>query len=241
MIVRTRFLIPGLMTLVMVAVTLWLGVWQIQRKAEKEALVAALDERVAAAPQPLPASSGWGALSAGRDEFRRVRFVARFGGPDVLVYAGAGSTLRTDVSGPGYWVFTPAKLASGETVVVDRGFVAEGQQSRIAVPEGEAELVGVLRFPESRGWLTPAEDRAKRLWFLRDQAAMAEASGWGAVAPFYVGLESPAPAGGVPKPGAVQPKLRNEHLQYALTWFGLALAVAGAFGVWLFQQTRQSR
>jgi cytochrome oxidase assembly protein ShyY1 len=241
MIVRTRFLVPSLMTFAMVAVTLWLGVWQMQRKATKETLVAALDERITAAPQPLPPARDWSRLSPGRDEFRRVRFAARFGGPDVLVYAGAGSTLRTDVSGPGYWVFTPARLATGETVVVDRGFVAEGQQARIAVPQGEAELVGVLRFPESRGWLTPTEDRAKRLWFLRDQVAMAEASGWGSVAPFYVGLESPVPEGGVPKPGAVQPKLRNEHLQYALTWFGLALVVAGAFGVWLFQQLRATR
>lgn len=238
MTARPRLLVPALMTAAMVAVTLYLGVWQIQRKAEKETLVAALDERIAAAPQPLPPPSAWSALVPERDEFRRVRFVARVGDNDVLVYAGAGSTLRTDVSGPGYWVFTPARLPGGETVVIDRGFVGEGQQARIARPSGEVELVGVLRFPERRTWLTPSEDRAKRLWFLRDHAAMGQAHGWGAVAPFYVGLESPAPEGGVPKPGAVQPRLRNEHLQYALTWFGLAFVIAGAFGVWWRQQAR---
>ncbi len=170
-----------------------------------------------------------------------MRFVARFTDQDAFVYAGAGSPLRTDVSGPGTWAFAPAKLATGETVVVDRGFVADGQQSASLMPQGEAELVGVIRFPESRGWLTPAEDRAKRLWFLRDHAEIARATGWGAVAPFISISRSPVPDGGVPKPGAVQPKLRNEHLQYALTWFGLALVVAGGFGVWLRQQLRAGR
>jgi cytochrome oxidase assembly protein ShyY1 len=241
MIARARFLVPSLMSFAMIAVTLSLGVWQIERKAVKESLIAALDARIDAAPQPLPPPSEWSKLTPERDEFRRVRFAARFTGSDAFVYAGAGSPLRTDVSGPGTWAFAPAKLANGETVVVDRGFVAEGQQSRIVVPQGEAELVGVIRFPESRGWLTPAEDRAKRLWFLRDHAEIARASGWGTVAPFYIDLESPAPDGGVPKPGAVQPKLRNEHLQYALTWFGLALVVAGGFGVWLRQQMQAGR
>lgn len=235
---RSRFVVPSVMTAAMVAVLVSLGVWQLERKGEKEALITALDERVTAAPRPLPPPGEWAALTPERDEFRRVRFVARFAGDDAFVYAGAGSPLRADVSGPGTWVFTPARLAGGETVVVDRGFAAEGAQARIVVPQGEAELVGVLRFPEREGWLTPAEDRAKRLWFLRDHVAIARALGWGAVAPFYVDLESPAPEGGVPKPGAVQPKLRNQHLEYALTWFGLALAVAGAFGVWLFQQLR---
>jgi cytochrome oxidase assembly protein ShyY1 len=239
MIARARFVVPALMSFVMIAVTVSLGVWQIQRKAEKESLIAALDARIDAPPQPLPPPGMWAALTPERDEFRRVRFVGRFDGQDSFVYAGAGSTLRTDVSGPGIWAFAPARLPGGQTVVVDRGFVAEGQQSRIVMPQGEAELVGVIRFPESKSWLTPVEDRAKRLWFLRDHAAIAQASGWGAVAPFYIDLESPVPQGGVPKPGAVQPKLRNEHLQYALTWFGLALVVAGGFAVWLTQQVRR--
>ncbi len=72
---------------------------------------------------------------------------------------------------------------------------------------------------------TPHEDAVKRLWFLRDHLAMARAGGWGDVAPFYVDLESPMPASGLPKPGPLQVHLKDDHLQYAITWFGLALAL----------------
>ena len=85
------------------------------------------------------------------------------------------------------------------------------------------------------GWLTPHADRSKRLWFVRDHLAMAQALAWAEpqrVAPFYIDLESPAPPGGVPKPGPLQVNLKNDHLQYAVTWFLLAAAVTIAFGFW---------
>jgi cytochrome oxidase assembly protein ShyY1 len=94
-------------------------------------------------------------------------------------------------------------------------------------------LTGYLRFPEQATFLTPREETAKRLWFLRDQRAMADVLGWGKVAPFYIDLETPAPANGVPKPGPLEVHLRDAHMQYAITWFGLAAAVAIAFAVWL--------
>jgi cytochrome oxidase assembly protein ShyY1 len=96
-----------------------------------------------------------------------------------------------------------------------------------------AALTGYLRFPEAAGALTPAEDRKKRLWFTRDHLAMASVLGWGEVAPFYVDLESPVPDSGVPKPGPLTVHLKDDHLQYAITWFALAGALIIAFGVWL--------
>jgi cytochrome oxidase assembly protein ShyY1 len=93
-------------------------------------------------------------------------------------------------------------------------------------------LTGYLRFPEPSGWLTPAENRDKRLWFVRDHPAIASALGWGAVAPFYVDLEQPAPENGIPRPGPLDVHLKDDHLQYALTWFLLAGAVLIAFAVW---------
>jgi cytochrome oxidase assembly protein ShyY1 len=86
--------------------------------------------------------------------------------------------------------------------------------------------------------LTPTENTARRLWFTRDHLAMARALGWGEVAPFYVDLELPVPAGGIPKPGALEVHLKDDHLQYAITWFGLAGAVAIALVVWLRGQWR---
>jgi cytochrome oxidase assembly protein ShyY1 len=103
-------------------------------------------------------------------------------------------------------------------------------------------LSGYIRFPEAAGVLTPPENLAKRLWFTRDHLAMARALGWGAdgrpVAPFYIDLEQPVPASGIPKPGPLQVHLKDDHMQYAITWFGLAGAVVIAFGIWLFGQKR---
>lgn len=236
-----RLLVPVLMTLVMVVTLASLGVWQLQRKGEKETLIAALDARVTGAPVSLPAERDWSAVTQAADEFQRVRFSGTFKPGQALVYAGAGSALRADVSGPGVWVFGAVELPSGGTVVVDRGFAAESEKGRIASAVGEAEFVGVLRFPETPGWFTPPPDRGNALWFARDHRAMAQANGWGEVAPFYIDLESPMPPGGVPKPGPVHVQLRNEHLQYAITWFGLALVVLGSFLAWLVQQRRPRR
>jgi cytochrome oxidase assembly protein ShyY1 len=101
-------------------------------------------------------------------------------------------------------------------------------------------LTGYLRFPEIAGMLTPAENKTKRLWFTRDHLAMARVLGWGEVAPFYIDLETPAPASGIPKPGPLEVHLKDDHMQYAVTWFALAGAVMIAFGVWWRAQRRAS-
>ena len=230
----------GIFTLLMIALFAGLGVWQLQRRVEKHALIAALTERLAAAPVPLPPVSQWGALTSAHDEFRRVTFTASWARlPDAMVYS-AGSAVRADISGPGTWAFLPARLASGETVVVNAGFVDNAMQDRSIEDRAVSHLAaaqpvtltGYLRFPESAGWLTPAANSSRRLWFVRDVPAMAQALSWGRVAPFYIDLESPATPGGFPKPGPLAVHLRDEHMQYAITWFALAFAVAIAFGVW---------
>jgi cytochrome oxidase assembly protein ShyY1 len=230
----------GIFTLAMLAVFVGLGLWQLQRRAEKHALIAALTERLASDPVPLPPAAQWNALGAAKDEFRRVSFTATYPHlPDAMVYS-AGSAVRDDISGPGTWAFLPARLTSGETVVVNAGFVANTMQERGVEDRAVARLVsdqpvtltGYLRFPEAAGLLTPAENPTKRLWFTRDHLAMAVRLGWGQVAPFYIDLEKPVPENGIPKPGPLDVHLRDEHMQYAITWFSLAVAVAIAFMVW---------
>src|SRR5580692_6025326 len=98
----------GVFTLVMVALFIGLGVWQLQRRVEKHALIAALDTRLAAAPAPLPPQAEWSQLTAAHDEIRRVSFTATFETRlDAMVYS-SGSAIRTDISGPGTWAFIPA-------------------------------------------------------------------------------------------------------------------------------------
>jgi cytochrome oxidase assembly protein ShyY1 len=237
-------------TLIMVAVFAGLGVWQLQRRVEKHALIAMLNERLAAVPGMLPAQSQWHSLTPAKDEFRRVSFTATYAPlPDAMIYS-AGSAVRNDVSGPGTWAFLPARLADGNTIVVNTGFVQNTMQDRAQqdsavrrlITGDPLQLTGYIRFPESAGTLTPPESVAKRLWFTRDHHAMARALGWGedgkAVAPFYVDLEQPVPESGIPKPGPLSVHLKDDHLQYAITWFTLAFAVVIAFGVWWRAQRR---
>lgn len=228
-------------SLIIVATLLSLGFWQLQRRSEKHALIAALDARLAEAPVALPSPDRWSAMSAATDEFRRVTFTATYKPqPDAMVYS-SGSGVRPDVPGAVTWAFLPAALPDGATVVINTGFVQNtmqdrAQQDRVArtlVTGAPVTMTGYLRYPETAGTLTPHDDVAKRLWFNRDQRAMARALGWGDVAPFYVDLETPVPANGIPKPGRLVVRLKDDHMQYAITWFSLAAAVVIAFGVWM--------
>jgi len=231
----------GAFTLAIVTLFIGLGGWQLQRRVEKHALVAALTERLAVVPGPLPSAALWSALTPERDEFRRVSFAASYQPlPDAMVYS-SGSAVRGDVIAPGTWAFLPAQLLAGETVVINAGFVQNAMQDRAQqdravmglIIHEPVTLIGYIRFPEIAGALTPAENPAKRLWFTRDHLAMARVLGWGKVAPFYIDLEKPVPSTGIPKPGALDVHLKDDHMQYAITWFGLAVAVVIAFGVWV--------
>lgn len=232
---RRGLLAPAVAAGCAFALLIGLGTWQVQRKAWKEGLIATVTERFAARPTPLPPPAEWARLDQAHDEFRRVVFSARFlNDKEGLVYT-TGSTLRAGDSGPGYWVFTPARLDGG-TVMVNRGFVPQGREDPATRRDGElpgpVEIVGVLRWPERPGLFTPAADPAKNLWFARDPAAIAAAKGEGPVAPFYIEQEAPPAPGGLPRVGALQPSFRNNHLGYAITWFGLALVLAVVFVGW---------
>ncbi|MFN3655711.1 MAG: SURF1 family protein [Pseudolabrys sp.] len=231
------------MAIVGVAILVGLGVWQLDRKVWKEKLNATLHERSAAAPQPLPPRADWPRLTQNEGEFRRVAFPAEFiAGEEAYVYT-AGSALRSDVKGPGYWVFAPARLAGGSVVVVNRGFVPLDRKDPAArpggAPAGVTDVVGAMRWPEERGMFTPADDRLADVWYLRDHVSMSDAKKWGTAAPFYIDQEAPVPTGGLPLPGRIDVQLRDNHLQYAITWFGLALGLAGVYVVWLAGRLRK--
>ncbi len=246
---RRGLLIPAIATLVMLVVFLGLGVWQIERMAWKEALIDTLTQRLESEPAELPRPADWVRLDPGNAEFRRVRLNVQFGkGNDALVYT-SGSQLRDDVKGQGYFVFSAGKLAGGETVVVNRGFAPDKSYppAQSAAPNGAQgnaqEIIGVLRWPEPPSLFVPERDSAG-IWYARDHLAMAQALGWGQiggqvggqvgeqVAPFYIEQEDPVPAGGVPHPSVLKVRLKNDHLQYAITWFALAAVVAIMFALW---------
>ncbi len=237
---RTGLAVPTTFALAALVTFAALGTWQVERKAWKEALIETLNGRLSAAPAPLPARETWTRLARAENEFRRVAFLAAvIPGTQALVYT-AGPGLRGDVAGPGYWVFALARLADGDLVVVNRGFMPEGRRDpKTEDPPdlGLVDMVGVMRWPEPRGYFAARDDPGRNLWFTRDHLAIAAAKGWperwGEVAPFFIDLELPTPPGGYPRPGALKVSIRNEHLQYAITWYGLAAVVIVMYAVWL--------
>ena len=233
--------LPGVFALGALIVLVSLGTWQLERKAWKEALIATLNNRIKAAPIALPPRAEWSKLALS-DEFTRVRFRAELEpGKDALVYA-ANSALRDDVKAPGYFVFAPARLPDGSRVAVNRGYVPD---KAYPIPSGPQEIVGYLRWPEASSLFVADHDQAGSVWYVRDQRLMAKVRNWGQasgqesgqasgeIAPFYIEQESPVPPGGLPHPAQLKPQLRNDHLQYAITWFGLALTLIGVFGFWV--------
>jgi surfeit locus 1 family protein len=226
-----------------IAILIGLGVWQLDRKVWKENLIEAVTTRIARAPEHLPARGDWPRLVQESNEYTHVTFPAEFlEGQEALVYF-AGSPFRPDVTGPGFWVFAPAQLAGGSIVLVNRGFVPLDRKDPATRPQGNVrgtvDIVGVMRWPEARGTFTPADDTKGNVWYLRDPKAMAAAKKWASAAPFYIDQESPVPPGGLPLPGKIVVTLPDDHLQYALTWFGLALALAGVYVVWLVGRLRR--
>ena len=218
-----------------------LGTWQIQRKAWKEALIGTLEARLAAPPVESAAArplarpqSGHRRIPAGSNSA-----AAFIPGEEALVYT-SGSAFRPDVSRPrllGVRARAPARAAA--VVVVNRGFVPEGRQDPASRADGATagllQMVGVLRWPEV-GRMVRAESRCSRTisGSCAIRLAIAAAKGWPSVAPFFVELESPQPPGGMPRAGVLKVSLRNEHLQYALTWYALAVVVVVMFAFWLY-------
>jgi surfeit locus 1 family protein len=196
-----RLLVPGLFTIVGLTILISLGVWQLQRKAWKEILIATLDAQLKAPPVPLPSPAQWGTLGRENSEFRRVSLKVAFvpHAPPVYIYTGA-SALRADVKQQGYFVFSPAQLPGGQTIAINRGYVGMDRKLEPPLPN-EVEIVGYLRWPEGPGWFVSEHDSKGDVWFVRDPVAMARARGWGSVAPFYIDQEAPVRRAGSRNPG----------------------------------------
>jgi surfeit locus 1 family protein len=233
---RLRSLIaPAMATLVVLAILLSLGFWQLERKEWKEGLIAQIEARAHGEPGEIAPEAAWPGWRAAEDEFRRVRVAGLFlHDKEVLVHglmsAQRGSPMQ------GFYIFTPLGLASGAVVMVNRGFVPTELRNPArrgeTLSSGEVTVTGLVRAPEARGWFMPENRPERDEWFTRDIAAMAEARGLDRVAPFWIDAEPLAGATGWPRPGQTRLPIANNHFGYALTWFGLALTLVGVFGAW---------
>jgi surfeit locus 1 family protein len=226
-----------LVTLFALIALVSLGVWQVQRLAWKEALIARIEARSLAAPVPLPPASQWPTLKPDDYEYRHVELRGRFDDREALVFRGSGPESG---EGPGYLVLAPLSLPDGTSVIVNRGFVpsAAKDPASHAPPRGELTLTGLMREPEPRNPFTPADRPDQDQWFTRDPGAIAARFGLTRPAPFSVDADYSGDPNALPRGGTTVIAFPNNHLGYALTWFGLAAALAGVFGAWAWQRVR---
>jgi surfeit locus 1 family protein len=237
--------LPGLLTLVALAVLISLGNWQVRRLAWKEALIASATERPQMPVVDLPAVSEWPDLATADLEYRPFRMTGRFlFDREALVFTSL-SDARGEYSGPGSWVVTPFALEGGGTVLVNRGFVPDGWKAptrRDGVPleEGTVTATGLLRPDEMPNMFTPDDRPEENQFFARNVAAIAQAKGLGGpVAPFTIDLlASETPPGGLPQAGETRFAFTNNHIGYAVTWYGLAAALAAVFGAFAWSRLR---
>ena len=207
-----------------------LGSWQVERRAWKHDLIAAVDSRKDAAPVPAPGPEAWASITSQKDAYRRLTAVGIFQhDKEVLVQA-------VTERGGGFWVLTPLNVG-GYSIIINRGFVPRDKAdpaTRIsASPDGTVVVTGLLRISEPKGGFLRDNDPAAGRWFSRDVAAIATAKAVHPVAPYFIDADGQPNAGGYPVGGLTVVKFNDHHLIYALTWFGLAgLACFFAWRLW---------
>jgi len=233
---RAFMIVMALVTLLAFVTLLALGTWQVQRLAWKEDLLATIDARIHAAPITLDE------LNRRDDiEYVPVRVSGHFD------HAAERHFFTTYEGMSGYNVYTPLIMGNGEAVFVNRGFVpfdrkdAAGRaQGQIA---GEVQVTGLARkgLAEKPSFAVPDNDPAKNIFYWKDIRQMRETSGLPADVPvlgYFIDADATPNPGGLPVGGTTIVNLPNNHLQYAVTWYGLAAALAVVVAAWLVRRLR---
>lgn len=207
-------------TLILVSglpVLLWLGFWQLDRLEWKLGLIAQMDARLSAEPVTFDAA----AITVPDDEYLRVDVTG------TLVDREFHWLTQSPDFGIGYNVYQPLVLSGGGHVMVNMGFVPEALKSeeKRAPASGEVVLTALIRQGEIPGTLDAVNDVTGNIWFTRDVGAMGAETGLGAFLPYYLQKEGPIGQAEWPKPADSRIAIVNNHLDYALTWFGLAVTL----------------
>ena len=215
---------PTLVTIIGLIILCGLGTWQVERLYWKRDLMATIAARMDEPATEIPPQADWPSLDLKLIEYHHVKLAGHFLNDKELYY------FTTDEEGTsGFDVVTPLKLDDGRTILVDRGFVPQELKDPskrvLGQIEGPAELTGVIRAPQQRGIFTPNDDIVGNMWFTRDPQAMAQALALENVAPFYVEADATPNSGGFPVGGQTKITIPNNHLQYAITWYSLALVL----------------
>jgi surfeit locus 1 family protein len=214
-----RFLAPLIIGLAGAAVLMSLGLWQVERLAWKEGVLAEIAAQIEGPAQPLPRT-----ISQRAQRYMPVALEGEIGAQALYVLVSAKQR------GAGWRVISPFETDDGRRVLVDRGFLPVAQKE-VALTSGTASVVGNLHWPDDRNASTPQNDVAGNIWYARDLGPMAEILG---TEPLLVVARDLAPPDDAVTPMPVDTSgIPNDHLEYAATWFGLAAIWVMMTGLWL--------
>jgi len=244
--VQHRRLGPGFWGFIvfMLALTglfVWLGVWQVHRLAEKEALIAQVNRQLTQPPYDLPPAGQWGSGDVDTFAWHPVSASGQYVANGTVFVFTSLSEARGRYGGPGYWVMTPFAPAGGGTVFVNRGFIPQAALDTVRampLPTGPQTVTGIALAPQQADAFTPAPDTANGIEWVRDPVRLAAMAG---IAGPVFGLTLDAPAGApgaLPQGGETVVEFPNNHLGYALTWFGFALLTPALLAFWIWRQLR---
>ncbi|MBL4612962.1 MAG: SURF1 family protein [Emcibacter sp.] len=208
------------MTVPLLALLCLLGNWQVERLEWKLDLTEKLEARYGLPAIAIPSSV------SEPDEwlYRHVSVTGRFLHMREMPLYGAGPNGR-----PGYDLFTPLLTDAGRYVIINRGWVPEDLKEQVARPDtiipGSVQITGILRKTWIRERFAPDNDLDRNLWYHGDLNAMAEAQSLEDVFPMFLYADKALREGEYPIGGRTRLKLVNNHLDYAMTWYGLAIVL----------------
>jgi surfeit locus 1 family protein len=210
------------MATVMLALLLGLGTWQVQRLHWKQGLLAQIARAEATPAVALPAEP---------DPYSKVQVTGLLRQD---LSASYGAEVRDTPVGPqlGSQLIVPLEREEGTAVLVDRGWAPDTRPRAIALPNGEVTLVGYVRPRDTPGLFSARDDPATRRFYTLDPPAIGAALGLPRVAPFVLVVMGPPPPERYPDPARHLPQPPNNHLSYAITWYGLAAALVVIFVLW---------
>lgn len=219
-------LAKAVLLLAVLATLLSLGTWQVKRLHWKETLLDDIAERQAAAPVPLADIEAM-AASGGDIEYRRVTATGHYLNDKERHFFATYNGMS------GFYIYTPLQLADGRFLLVNRGFVPYDQKEPRTREKGELggeqNVAGLARerLPGKPSSLLPENDIAKNIFYWKDLDVMAKSDGLdlSKAVPFFVDADTTPNPGGLPIGGVTIVDLPNDHLQYAVTWYGLAAAL----------------
>lgn len=237
--ISNYMIIGGIIFLVFTLVLL--GNWQIRRLEWKLDLIYRIESRVSISPVAAPSAAEWSKMSTEDHEYRHVITYGHFlHNKEALVWA-------LTEHGNGYWVLTPLLTETGETILINRGFVplelANSAHRRKGQVEGIVAVTGLLRITEPIGIFLRDNDPKADRWYSRDVDAIAQSRDMTNYAPYFIDANATKNPGGFPIGGLTRLSYRNTHLVYALTWYGLALLLSGLTMrvIWLTAKRKEQK